>query len=129
MTNTVKAVKREGERQGALEKDLDGERKGGSTGSQSCRAEAEAERRTSKIRNRPDVEKTRQGDTGDTVRTREVPGDLRAVDANVRRNGAVQALLRQELGRVGGLGGRNDLSICSKRALVIVRKRMRMFRA
>jgi len=48
------------------------------------------------------VEGAGQGDAGHAVERRAVPGDLRLVDAKVRRNGAVQALFGEDL--VRGLG-------------------------
>jgi hypothetical protein len=59
--------------------------------------------RCDQVQGAESVEGAGQGDAGHAVERRAVPGDLRLVDAEVRRDGAVQALLCEDL--VRGLGG------------------------
>lgn len=64
------------------------------------------EQRGGKVCGCEKVEGARQSNAGDTVSTRSNPGDLGTVDGQVRGNGAVQALLGEDLGGVGlGCGG------------------------
>ena len=62
-----------------------------------------ADGRRNEVQGAESVEGAREGDTGHAVERRAVPGDLRLVDAEVRRDGAVQALLCKD--GVRGLGG------------------------
>lgn len=57
---------------------------------------------------RPQVETAGEGDAGDTVQGTADPAHLGTVDGKVGGNGAVQALLGQDLGWVLGVGRGGD---------------------
>ena len=94
-----------GERQGNgdLGEDLERQRPRGEAGGHDGALEVPADGRRNEVQGAESVEGAREGDTGHAVERRAVPGDLRLVDAEVRRDGAVQALLCED--GVRGLGG------------------------
>jgi len=64
-----------------------------------------ARQRRDQVRGAEDVEETRQRAARDAVQRAAVPGYLRPVDAEVRGDGAVEALACEDLG--GRFGGRD----------------------
>jgi hypothetical protein len=67
-----------------------------------------AEERRDEIRGPEGVDGARQHRTGEPVRDGQVPGDLGLVDGEVRRDGAVAALVGEDVvagGLRGGCGG------------------------
>jgi hypothetical protein len=92
-----------------LGEDLERQRPRGEAGGQHGALEVPADGGRNQVQDAEDVEAAAQGDTGDAVEGRAVPGDLRLVDAEMGRDGAVQALLCEDLvrglGRGHGRGG------------------------
>ena len=80
-----------------------------------------AEQRRDQVRGAEDVEAAAEGRAGDAVQRRAVPGYLRLVDREVRRDGAVEALLDEDgvcvcfadRLRCGGSGGGGMLGLSS----------------
>lgn len=105
VTHAVHAVESKRESHGALDQDLGGDGKGSESGDQRRRLQVPPKQRGSQIGGREKVQASRQSNSGDTVETTSVPGDLRTIDGKMRGNGAVQPLLLKDLGRVGGVRG------------------------
>lgn len=103
MANSVQSVEGEGKRYGRLQKDLGDERESSKCSGQRGRLEMPAQSGSSEVGNREEIQRTRQDETGVTVQSTENPGDLRTVDGEVRRNGAVKTLLGEKLGWIRGL--------------------------
>ena len=88
-----------GEREGGdkLGQDLKSSGPGSESSSKAARLEVPTKGRSDQVGETEGVESAVKSDAGDTVESGAVPGDLRLVDAQVRRDGAVQALLGQDL--------------------------------
>lgn len=110
MTDAIHAVKSEGEREGTLEEDLGGDGESGESGGQGGRLEVPAEQGGSEVSSGEEIHTTGEGETGDTVESGGVPGDLGTVDGQVGRDGAVETLLRKDLGGIFRVGGGRGLS-------------------
>jgi hypothetical protein len=103
MPQAVERVVRERHGNGELGEDLEGERPGREAGGEHGALEVPADGGRDEVEDAEGVEAAGEGDAGDTVERRAVPGDLRLVDAEVGSDGAVQALLCEDL--VVGWGG------------------------
>lgn len=108
VAETVHAVVGEGEGQGGLEQNLGSDGKSTHGSNHGGRLQVPAEGGRGEVGSGPQVESTGEGNTGDTVQGGTDPADLGLVDAQVRGDRAVQALLSQDLGRVLSVGGRSD---------------------
>lgn len=97
VSQSVEAVVGEREASNELGEDLEGSGPGGESGSDRGALDVPAKGGGNQVGETKDVEGSGEGDAGDTVESGAVPGDLRTVDAQVRSNGAVQALLGQDL--------------------------------
>lgn len=102
MPDAIEAMKRkrEGSRElsGHLQRDGPSAKRRGHAG----RLQMPAEQRRDQIRGAEEVEAPAEHRAGDPVQRRAVPRDLRLVDGQVRRHGPVQALLDEDVVRVGG---------------------------
>jgi hypothetical protein len=103
MPQRIQAMKGEGPGQDGLEPDLGDHGPGRERRGQRGRLEVPAEQGRDEIGGAEEVEEPGQADAGDAVEAGHVPRDLRAVDAQVWRDGAVPALRGQD--GVGGGGG------------------------
>ena len=103
MPNTVERVKEQGESKEALERNLGGGGPCGDRRNHGCGLEVPSCVRRGEVGKAEEVQRARERDAGDTVERRGVPGDLRAVDREMGGDGAVQALLGEDLG--GGFLG------------------------
>lgn len=108
VAETVHAVVGEGEGQGGLEQDLGGDGESTHGSNHGGRLQVPSESGRGEVGSGPQVESTGEGNTGDTVQGGTDPADLGLVDAQVRGDRAVKALLSQDLGRVLSVGGRSD---------------------
>lgn len=101
MPDTVEAVK--GKREGSRElgRDLQGHGPGPKRRRHAGRLQMPAEQRRDQIGGTEGVEAPAEDRAGDSVQRRAVPGDLRLVDGQVRRDGPVQPLLDEDVVRVG----------------------------
>lgn len=97
MPHTVERVEEHGERKEALQCHLGshGPRRDGRNHGRSLEVPSGVGR--GKVREAEEVERAGQSDARDAVQRRGVPGDLGAVDGEMRRDGAVEALLAQDL--------------------------------
>lgn len=102
MPNPIKNMERKRHREEQLRRNLRHDRPRREPSRQRCRAQVQSQNRRGEVPDPEEVEATRQHDTGDAVEHRRVPGDLRAVDGQVRGDGAVAALLDEDLVGVGG---------------------------
>lgn len=105
VAEAVEGVVGEGEGHGSLEENLSSDRESTHGGNHGGRLEVPAESGRGEVCGGPQVERAGEGDTADTVQGGADPADLGAVDGQVRRDGAVQALLDQDLGGVLSVGG------------------------
>lgn len=103
MPEAVERVVGERKRNSGLRKNLERQRPGGEAGGNDGALEVPADGRRDQVCGAEDVEGSREGDAGDAVEGGAVPGDLRLVDAEMGCDGAVQALLCEDL--VAGLAG------------------------
>lgn len=106
VAEAVEGVVGEGEGHGGLEEDLGGDGESTHSGNHGGRLKVPAESGRGEVCGGPEVERAGESDTANTVQGGADPADLGAVDGQVGRDGAVQALLDQDLG--GVLGGRGD---------------------
>lgn len=113
VTQAVHAVESERESQGALDKNLGGDGKSSESGDQGGRFQVPPKQRSGKVGGREKVQASRQSNTGDTVETTGVPGNLRAIDGKVRGDGASQSLLLKDLGRVGSVRSGGSVPVSS----------------
>lgn len=102
MPQAVERVVGERHGDGELGEGLEGERPRGEAGGEHGALEVPTDGGCDEVEDAEGVEAAGEGDAGDTVERRAVPGDLRLVDAEVGSDGAVEALLCEDL--VGGLG-------------------------
>lgn len=70
-----------------------------------------AEERGDEVCRRKDVKAAGQSNAGDTVEGATDPGDLGAIDREVRGDGTVQTLLGKDLGGIRGVGGRGSVPV------------------
>jgi hypothetical protein len=103
MPQAVERVVGERQGDGNLGEDLERQGPGGEAGGHDGALEVPADGGRDQVQSAESVEGAREGDAGHAVQRGAVPGDLRLVDAEVRRDGAVQALLCED--GVRGLGG------------------------
>jgi hypothetical protein len=107
MPDTVEAVEEHGESKEALQRDL---RRRGPRSNRRNHAgslKVPSRVRRSEVGETEQVQRAGQSDACDAVQGRGVPGDLRAVDGEMGRDGALEALLCEDLGGGflrGGLG-------------------------
>lgn len=104
MPNAVQAVESDGHGKAKLDEHLGQQRQSAERSRNRSRLKMPADDRGDQVGSGKNVESARGDRARDTVQTTGVPGDLRAVDGQVRRNRAIQALLSKDLGRVGGVG-------------------------
>lgn len=102
MPEAVERVEGESESSEGLEADLYGDGPGGDGGNERLRLEVPAGEGGDSVGGEEGVHATRDDAAGDTVQSGGVPGNLRAVDGKVWRDGAVQALLLQNVVALGG---------------------------
>lgn len=109
MPQPIERVVSERQSNSDLGQDLQSQRPGGEAGGHDGALEVPADARGDEVEGSEGVEGAREGHARHAVERGTVPGYLRLVDAEVRRDGAVQALLREDgvrgLGRGHGLGG------------------------
>lgn len=105
VAEAVEGVVGEGEGHGSLEENLSSDGESTHGGNHGGGLEVPAESGRGEVCGGPQVERAGEGDTSDTVQGGADPADLGAVDAQVRRDGAGQALLDQDLGGVLSVGG------------------------
>lgn len=114
MPQAVKRVVSERQRNSDLGEDLKGQRPSGEAGGDGGALEVPADGGRDQVCGAEDVEGAGESDTGDAVEGTAVPGDLRLVDAEMGRDGAVQALLCEDgvgcLGFGDGLGGGGSMA-------------------
>jgi hypothetical protein len=103
MPQAVERVVSERQRDRNLRQNLKSQRPRGEAGSEHGALEVPADSRRDQVQDAENVEAAGEGDAGDAVERATVPGDLRLVDAEMGRDGAVQALFGED--RVRGLGG------------------------
>lgn len=103
MPQSIERVVRERHGERELGEGLEGERPGREAGGEHGALEVPADGGRDEVEDAEGVEAAGEGDAGDAVERRAVPGDLRLVDAEVGGDGAVQALLCEDL--VVGWGG------------------------
>jgi len=108
VTHAVHAVVGEGKGQSGLEEDLGGQRESAHGSNHGGGLQVPSESRRGEVCGGPQIESAGEGDTGDTVQGTTNPADLGTVDAQVGRNGTVQALLGQDRVRVLSVGSRGD---------------------
>lgn len=108
MANAVQAVVGEGESHDGLEQDLGGDGESTKGSDHGGRLQVPAKGRRCEIGGGPEVERTGEGDTADTVEGGHDPANLRTVDGQVGRNRSVQTLLGQYLVRIGSVGRRDE---------------------
>lgn len=102
MPNAIERVEGEGQADGEFRREFCRDGPGREPRGQAGGLEMPSRQGRGEVSEAEDVEGTREGDAGQSVEHGEVPCDLRAVDAQMRSDGAVQALLRQDGG--GGFG-------------------------
>lgn len=100
MADAIEAVEREGESNNVLGEELGSHGKGTEGSSDRGRLKVPSQQRSNEVSSSESVETARKNETGDTVGGRQVPGDLRAVDREVRGNRTVEPLLSQQLGGI-----------------------------
>lgn len=109
MPQAVERVVGERHGDGELGEGLEGEGPRGEAGGEHGALEVPADGGRDEVEDAEGVEAAGEGDAGDTVERRAVPGDLRLVDAEVGSDGTVEALLCEDLvrglGRAHGCGG------------------------
>lgn len=110
VAHTVHAVVGERQGHGSLQGNLGDNRESGESGGGGGRAQIPTEHGRGEVGRGIEVETSGQRNTGDTVDTTADPCDLGTVDAKVGRDRAVETLLGEELGRVGGVGGGSSVS-------------------
>lgn len=103
MPQTIERVVRERHGERELGEGLEGERPGREAGGEDRALEVPADGGRDEVEDAEGVEAAGEGDAGDAVEGRAVPGDLRLVDAEVGSDGTVQALLCEDL--IVGWGG------------------------
>lgn len=110
MPQTVDAVEEEGHGNGKLGRGLSPQRPCCDGGNDGSALEVPAKSGRCEVCESEEVETAAEKDTRDTVETGCVPGDLGLVDGKMRGDGAVDALLREDLftsllaDLAGGLG-------------------------
>ena len=97
MPHTVVRVEEHGERKEALKRQLRGSRPRGDCRNHGSRLEVPSGVRGDEVRKPEEVERAGQSNARNTVQGRGVPGDLGTVDGEMGRDGAVEALLAQNL--------------------------------
>jgi len=97
MPEAVVRVEEEGEGEEALDAELNGEWPGGDGGNHRLRLEVPSGVGGGQVGEAEDVERAAEGDSSDTVQGGSIPGDLGLVDGQVGGDGAVQALLVDNL--------------------------------
>ncbi|KAI9777252.1 MAG: hypothetical protein M1839_008982 [Geoglossum umbratile] len=108
MPNAIPAVIRKRQADKVLGSDLCGNGPGGKGGGDALGLEVPAEERGDEVGGGEEVERAAEERAADAVEGRAVPGDLRAVDGEVGRDGAAFALLGQD----GVRGGRGESLGC-----------------
>lgn len=103
MPEAVERVVGERQRNRSLRKNLERQRPGGEAGGNDGTLEVPADGRRDQVCGAEDVKGSREGNASDTVEGGAIPGDLGLVDAEMGCDGAVQALLCEDL--VAGLTG------------------------
>jgi len=101
MPQPIKTVEDERERQSGLEGDLCNDRQRREASHQRRAVPVPAHQRRHQIAKAEDVETAGQHAARNAVQRRRVPGDLRAVDGEVRGHGAGEPLLREDVGFSG----------------------------
>lgn len=112
VADSVEAVVGERKSHKTLEKNLGNNGKSSESSGHGGRLQMPAKQRRGEVCSRVKIQRTRKGESGNTVKTTADPSDLGAVDGKVRGNGTVQTLLRKDLGRVRGVRGSGSLSGC-----------------
>lgn len=97
MAEAVQAVEEEGEGDGRLSSDLRSDRPAGDGGNHGGSLEVPAHGGGHEVGEAEEVEAAAEHDAGDTVERGGDPGDLGAVDGQMRGDGAVTALLDEDL--------------------------------
>jgi hypothetical protein len=105
MPNAVQAVEDKRERNQRLGSDLGGNGPRRETSRHDRRLEMPADRGRDEIRQAVDVQAAGEGEAGESVQHGEIPRYLGLVDAEMGSDGAVEALLEEDVGGAGGAGG------------------------
>lgn len=98
MPYSVERMEEHGERKEALERNLCSGRPRRNSRNHARSLKVPSRVRCSEVCDAEEVEGARKRDAGDSVQRRGVPGDLGPVDGEVGRDGALEALLAQNLG-------------------------------
>ncbi|KAL9089668.1 MAG: hypothetical protein Q9165_005700 [Trypethelium subeluteriae] len=107
MPHAINTMKHKRPRDPHLQQELHRERPPGDSRRDRRRLEVPAKQRRDEVRGAEDVQAAREHRAGDAVQDRRDPGDLRLVDAEVRRDGPFQPLLLED----GVGGGRGDAGL------------------
>lgn len=102
MPNAIEHMERERHRKKHLRRNLRSDGPRGKSSRQRRRTQVQSEHRRGQVSDTEEVEAPGQHDARDAVEHRRVPCDLRAVDAQMRGDGAEAALLDEDLVGVGG---------------------------
>lgn len=105
MAHTVHAVVDEGEGHETLKADLGDDGKSSEGSGHGGGLEVPAQHGSGEVCGRVEVQAAGEDDAGDTVGATADPGDLGAVDGEMGGDGAVLALLGEDLSWVRGVGG------------------------
>ena len=105
MPYTVQGMESKRHCEGKLERDLGDKRQSTKGSCKGCGLQMPAEKRRNEIAYGEHVEATRKGDTGDSVKHRWVPCDLRFVDREMRSDGPIESLLGQDIFRIRRIAG------------------------
>lgn len=121
MLDAVDEVEGEWESQGELDAALDDERQSSEAGSQSSALDVEAQKRRGEVGGEVDVGGAGERAAGDTSPSGGAePGLFHLVDAQVGRDGAVEALLDEDLlALFGGELLSRDGSVNTKKSIVL----------
>lgn len=105
MSNPIERMKRKRQREPKLDGHLGRQRQGSERGSQRRGFQVPAEEWRDQVADTEEVEGTGEDGARDAVQSRDVPGDLRLVDGEVRGDGPVEPLFDDEGFCGGGVGG------------------------
>lgn len=105
MPNAIQTVEGNGHGQTELDQHFGEQRQRTKRRRNRGRLQMPADNGRDQVRRGVDVERARGDRARDSVQSTRVPGDLGTVDGQVRSDRSVQALLGEDLGRVGCVGG------------------------
>lgn len=117
VADAVEAVEGEGESNNVLGEELSSHGQGTEGSSDRSGLKVPSQQRSDKVSGSESVETARENGTGDTVGGRQIPGDLRAVDREMRGDRTVETLLGQQLGGISVTRRRGRRSIFQSETL------------